>query len=200
MRKAIEYVLLAVAIGCLGWYGWRMYEISKNQSAASEAVERTLSTPVPAPPPDETPAVASVIGRLDIPRLHVSAPIKAGDDDTVLDAAVGYLRDTPLPWQPGNSALAAHRDRLFRPLERIRVGDEIRLSTTHGELLYEVSRTLIVKPDDVWVLDPSPDADLTLITCFPFTYVGHAPKRFVVQARKVNLEVRTEKSELRAAN
>jgi len=200
MRNAIEYVLLAVAIGCLGWYGWRMYEISKNQSAASEAIERTLSNPAPAPASDEPPAVASVIGRLDIPRLHLSAPIKAGEDDNVLDAAVGYLRDTPLPWQPGNSALAAHRDRLFRPLERIRVGDEIRLSTTHGELLYQVSRTLIVKPDDVWVLDPSPDADLTLITCFPFTYVGHAPKRFVVQARKVNPEVGIEKSELRAAN
>ncbi len=200
MRRAIELTLLAVAVGCLGWYGWRMYEISRNQSAASEAVEQTLSRPSPSVSPDETPAIASVIGRLDIPRLHLSAPIKAGEDDNVLDAAVGYLRDTPLPWQPGNSALAAHRDRLFRPLERIRVGDEIRLSTTHGELMYQVSRTLIVKPDDVWVLDPSPDANLTLITCFPFTYVGHAPKRFVVQARKVSSEVSTEKSELRAAN
>ncbi len=98
---------------------------------------------------------------------------------------MGYLPDTPLPWQPGNSALAAHRDRLFRPLERIRVGDDIWLSTEHGDLQYEVSRTLIVNPNDVWVLNPSPDANLTLITCFPFSYVGHAPKRFIVQAKKI---------------
>jgi len=185
MRKSLEYLLLALAVGCLGWYGWRMHEISKSESAANEAVDRTLSSPEP-PHADERPGPASVIGRLEIPRLHISAPIKTGDDDNVLDAAVGYLPDTPLPWQPGNSALAAHRDRLFRPLERIRVGDEIRLSTAHGDLQYEVSRTLIVDPSDVWVLDPSPDANLTLITCFPFTYVGHAPKRFVVQARKID--------------
>jgi sortase A len=184
MRRTIEFVLLAVAVGCLGFYGWRMYEISRNQAAATETFDRARSRPEPAAP-DEPPAPASVIGRLDIPRLHISAPIKAGDDDNVLDAAVGYQPDTPLPWQPGNSALAAHRDRLFRPLERIRVGDEIRLATTHGDLQYEVSRTLIVDPNDVWVLDPSPDANLTLITCFPFSYVGHAPKRFVVQARKI---------------
>jgi sortase A len=185
MRKTIEYLLLTVAIGCLGWYGWRMYEISRNQSAANEAVERTLANPA-LPGDDAPPPLASVIGRLEIPRLHISAPIRTGDDENVLDAAVGYLPDTPLPWQPGNSALAAHRDRLFRPLEGIRVGDEIRLSTTHGDIQYEVSRTLIVNPNDVWVLDPSPDANLTLITCFPFTYVGHAPKRFVVQARKID--------------
>ena len=113
-------------------------------------------------PPD------GLIGRLDIPRLNISAPVEAGEDAGVLDFAVGYLPDTPLPWKPGNSAFAAHRDRLFRPLERIRVGDDIRLSTIHGDFQYKVSRTLIVNPEDLWVLDPSPDADLTLITCFPF--------------------------------
>ncbi len=98
---------------------------------------------------------------------------------------MGYLPDTPLPWKPGNSAFAAHRDRLFRPLERIRVGDDIRLSTIHGDFQYKVTRSLVVNPKDLWVLDPSPDADLTLITCFPFEYVGRAPKRFIVQARKI---------------
>jgi sortase A len=184
--RIVEWLLLAVAVVCLEWYGLRMYEIHRRQAAASVALERSLSNPPPAADADSsTIPPDGLIGRLDIPRLNISAPVEAGEDNDVLDFAVGYLPDTPLPWKPGNSAFAAHRDRLFRPLERIRVGDDIRLSTIHGVLQYKVSRTLIVNPEDLWVLDPRPDANLTLITCFPFRYVGNAPRRFVVQARKI---------------
>lgn len=182
----VEWLLLAVAVVCLEWYGLRMYEIHRRQTDARAALERSLSNPARADDADMSSIPpGGLIGRLDIPRLNISAPVEAGEDNSVLDFAVGYLPDTPLPWQQGNSAFAAHRDRLFRPLERIRVGDDIQLSTIHGNLRYKVSRTLIVNPQDLWVLDPSPDADLTLITCFPFEYVGRAPKRFVVQARKI---------------
>jgi sortase A len=182
-----EWLLLAVAVVCLEWYGLRMYEIHKRQAAATAAIDESLSNPLP-PDDDDASGVppGRLIGRLDIPRLHISAPVQAGDNADVLDFSVGYLPDTPLPWKPGNSALAAHRDRLFRPLEGIRVGDDIQLSTRHGNLRYKVSRTLIVNPKDLWVLDPTPDANLTLITCFPFQYVGNAPKRFVVQARRID--------------
>jgi len=184
--RIVEWLLLAVAVICLEWYGLRLYEIHRRQMVAQDTLERSLSNPTRAGDGDlSTIPPGGLIGRLDIPRLKLSAPVEAGDDDGVLDFAVGYLPDTPLPWQPGNSAFAAHRDRLFRPLERIRVGDDIELSTIHGTLQYKVSRTLIVNPEDLWVLDPSPDANLTLITCFPFQYVGRAPKRFVVQARKI---------------
>jgi sortase A len=114
----------------------------------------------------------------------------AGDDEEVLTSAIGYLRDTPPPWLPGNSALAAHRDRLFRPLERIRVGDDIWLATPYGDFEYRVRRTLVVEPTDLWVLDPLPAVGLTLITCFPFGYIGHAPHRFIVQAEKLWLPPR----------
>jgi sortase A len=185
--QMVEWLLLAVAVVCLEWYGLRMYQIHRRETAAIAALERSLSNPPPADAADlSTIPPGGLIGRLDIPRLNISAPVEAGEDAGVLDAAVGYLPDTPLPWKPGNSAFAAHRDRLFRPLERIRVGDDIQLSTIHGKLRYKVSRTLIVNPKDLWVLDPGPDANLTLITCFPFQYVGSAPKRFVVQARKID--------------
>jgi sortase A len=183
----VEWLLLAIAVVCLEWYGLRMYEIHRNQAAATAAINRSLSNPSSADDEDASGiAPGGLIGRLDIPRLHISAPVQAGDDANVLDYAVGYLPDTPLPWKPGNSALAAHRDRLFRPLEGIRIGDDIELSTRHGNLRYKVSRTLIVDPKDLWVLNPTPDANLTLITCFPFQYVGNAPKRFVVQARRID--------------
>jgi sortase A len=109
-----------------------------------------------------------------------------GDADDVLEYAIGYLPDTPPPWRPGNSVLAAHRDGVFRPLQDIRIGDDIRLTTQHGDFLYRVRRTLIVDPGDVWVLDPIPRVSLTLITCYPFVYVGHAPRRFIVQAEKLS--------------
>jgi sortase A len=184
--RIVEWLLLAVAVVCLEWYGLRMYEIYRMESATRADVERSLSNPPPADAVDRsTIPPGGLIGRLDIPRLKISAPVEAGEGAGVLDASVGYLPDTPLPWNPGNSAFAAHRDRLFRPLEHVRVGDDIQLATIHGNLQYKVSRTLIVNPEDLWVLDPSPDADLTLITCFPFHYVGNAPKRFIVQARKI---------------
>lgn len=125
-----------------------------------------------------------LIGALDIPRLGLSSVVVEGDDDGTLKVAVGHLPDTPMPWEEGNAALAGHRDTFFRALKDVRVGDEIALQTVHGTLRYRVSRTLVVDPGDLWVLDPSPASPLTLVTCFPFPYVDRAPQRFVVHAAR----------------
>ena len=127
-----------------------------------------------------------MIGRVDVPRLKLSAAIAEGDDDSTLEKAVGHLPDTPLPWQQtGNAAFAAHRDGLFRPLRDIRVNDDVKVVTARGEFLYRVKKTQVVNPEDVWVLAPTKTATLTLITCYPFSFVGHAPQRFIVQAERV---------------
>jgi sortase A len=125
------------------------------------------------------------IGRLEIPRIGLSAVVMEGDDETTLNVAVGHLPDTSLPWQEGNAALAGHRDTFFRPIRRVRTGDEIRLVTPRGTLRYRATRPVVVEPDELWVLDPSPTAALTLITCYPFDFVGPAPRRFVVHAERV---------------
>lgn len=188
--RAVERALLVIAIACLAWFGWRSYDIQRQQSRATAEINRILETTTTAPgagdvTPPHLPAIDGLIGELDIPRLHLSAPVKTGDDEDVLDFSVGYLPDTPLPWTSGNSAFAAHRDRLFRPLEGIRQGDEIDLSTLHGKLRYRVLRSFVVDPKDVWVIGPVPHVNLTLITCYPFYYVGRAPHRFIVQAEKL---------------
>jgi sortase A len=126
------------------------------------------------------------IGRLEIPRIGLSVIVAEGDDEKTLKVAVGHLPDTPLPWQEGNTALAGHRDTFFRPLRRIRAGDRIDLATRHGTFRYRVTRLNIVNPDELWVLDASVGAALTLITCFPFDFVGSAPRRFVVHAERTN--------------
>jgi LPXTG-site transpeptidase (sortase) family protein len=111
--------------------------------------------------------------------------VVSGDDDEMLNVAAGHLPDTPLPWQRGNTAIAGHRDTFFRPLRQIRVNDDVRIVTAHGTFDYRVRDLSVVEPTDVEVLDASTSAapqSLTLLTCYPFTFVGHAPKRYVVHA------------------
>jgi len=124
------------------------------------------------------------IGLLEIPRLGLSSVVVEGDDAAALLLGVGHLSDTPLPWHDGNSVFAAHRDTFFRPLAGIRKNDVIRFSTAGAELEYVVKETRIVASTDVGVLDPTPAATLTLITCYPFHYIGPAPDRFIVRAER----------------
>ena len=125
---------------------------------------------------------AKFAGLLEIPRIGLSEAFAEGDDTPTLDKAIGHLADTPLPWERGNSVFAGHRDQHFRPLKKVRIGDEIRLVTPRGTFRYLVTQTFIVSPQDVWVLAPTDGRELTLVTCYPFSYIGPAPKRFVVKA------------------
>lgn len=124
-----------------------------------------------------------VLGKLDIPALHLSTPIVDNDDDESLLMGAGHIRGTALPGGLGNFVVAAHRDTYFRPLAGIHAGMKMQVITTDGTYTYIVESTKIVQPDDVDVLDIGDVPQMTLITCYPFHYIGSAPKRFVVQAR-----------------
>jgi sortase A len=128
-----------------------------------------------------------VIGEIEVSRLGLKAIIAQGDSSTILRRAVGHIVETALPGKPGNVTLAGHRDTFFRPLRNIRQGDAITLKTLDGDFQYQVESTAIVPPNDIQVLQPSNEPTLTLITCFPFYYVGSAPNRFIVRARQVGL-------------
>ena len=137
-------------------------------------------------PRREAPETGKPIGVLEIPRLGLSSVVIEGDEAAALLLGVGHLSDTPLPWTNGNSVFAAHRDTFFRPLERIRRDDVIRFSTADAEIEFLVRSTKIVLPTDVEVMAPTSSSTLTLITCYPFTYIGPAPKRFIVTAERVS--------------
>jgi sortase A len=111
--------------------------------------------------------------------------ILEGTDNKTLRRAVGHIPGTPLPGQPGNVALAGHRDTFFRALQNIRENDEITLETLSGPYRYRVDSIKVVDPEDTEALHDSDDAILTLVTCYPFSFVGPAPRRFVVQARRI---------------
>jgi sortase A len=179
----VEWLLLGLGLGCLGIYAYETVEARRFQSEQAAAFESAARTERPL----AEIRTGSLIGMLDVPRLELSTPVIEGDDTRTLKRAVGHLPDTPLPWDEGNSAIAGHRDGLFRPLKDVKVGDEIRFRTTREEYRYRVMKTSIVKPDDLSVLAPQDDAStLTLITCYPFYYVGSAPKRFIVHATRLD--------------
>jgi sortase A len=127
-------------------------------------------------------AAPAPLGILRVPRLHIEAPVLAGTDDATLDRGVGHIDDTARPGTAGNAGIAGHRDGFFRALKDVKPGDAIELQTLEGRDAYRVERTWIVGPDDVSVLDPTPVRSLTLVTCYPFYFVGSAPQRFIVRA------------------
>lgn len=184
--------LIALGLLCLVYYSvitvhaWRYQRAAKSQVDQMVSIERPPAARAVVADIPKPLKAGELIGRIDIPRLKLSAAIAEGDDDKTLGKAVGHLPDTPLPWhRRGNVAVAAHRDGLFRPLEKIRIGDDVRVVTARGEYRYHVTKTHIVDPDDVWVIAPTATPTITLITCYPFSFVGNAPRRFIVQAELV---------------
>jgi sortase A len=125
-----------------------------------------------------------LIGRIAIARLGVSVIVMEGVDETTLRRAAGHVPGTGLPGEPRNIGIAAHRDSFFRPLRNVRQGDIVSLTTPAGEYRYRVVSTKVVNPSDVSVLDSDGREILTLVTCFPFYFIGAAPKRFIVRAER----------------
>jgi sortase A len=193
----LERALLALGVVCLGYVAYTSAEARHFQRKQAGAFAEAGGgfTEAPSGAKADAPATSasvvdveagSTIAMLEIPRLAISTPVVQGDDERMLDLAAGHLPDTPLPWEGGNSAIAAHRDGLFRPLRNIREGDEIVVRTAQGDFSYTVRETKIVEPTDLSVLEPTDQQTLTLITCYPFNYIGTAPKRFIVHAIRVN--------------
>jgi len=135
-------------------------------------------------PGDKPPLPSSLLGRLRIPRLNVTAMVREGADSATLSHAVGHIPGTALPGKAGNVALAGHRDTIFRALRNIKESDAIDFETDRGTFRYLVASTKIVSPKDVSVLAAGGGPTLTLVTCYPFYYVGSAPKRFIVRANQ----------------
>jgi sortase A len=174
-----------LAMGLTAWtyvarYAWQTYEGRRFDHI------RTHAEPLP-PDAEQLSVIGkTVIGKINIPRLGISAILKEGVGRRTLNLAAGHIPSTALPGHPGNVGVAAHRDNLFRSLKDIRRDDSITLTTLDNTYVYRVVSTTVVDPTDVSVLDASPDENtLTLVTCYPFYFVGNASKRFIVRALQV---------------
>jgi sortase A len=159
----------------------------RGERVASEGTPRSASSASRKGAPGA--AMHGLVGRIEIPRLLFSEVVVEGIGSTTLRRVVGHIPGTALPGEPGNVGLAGHRDRFFRPLKDLRINDTIQFSTPRGYFRYEVESLRVVDADNVGVLAASGENVLTLVTCYPFYYVGPAPKRWIVRARQVSAQL-----------
>lgn len=174
----VGLVLLGYTLGAAlessfaAWSLGRQLERSLQFSARGEVARS-------APPP------GGVIGRLEIPRLGLNTVIIKGAEASALRSAAGHIPGTALPGSPGNVGIAGHRDQSFRRLKDAQTGDWIMVVTPEGSFHYRIASLSVVSPRQTSVLAASKEPKLTLVTCYPFHYVGRAPQRFIVEAREV---------------
>jgi sortase A len=160
----------------------RVYQVFAKRSLETQiqAIGKPAEIPV-----KSTVKEGDVLGRIDIPRLGLSVAVLQGTRSRTLRRGAGHIEGTPFPGELGNSGIAGHRDTFFRALKDVRKDDEIQFQTATALVHYQVDWVKIVEPDDTTVLKPSmTESTLTLVTCYPFYYVGPAPNRFIVHARK----------------
>ena len=209
LLRAVEILLLTIGLTSVGWYATVYTSSIREQAALSQELDRIVSQSRTSQrcsadlqvcigaergrpeglryetryvKPQAVGVSSGLVGRIEVPRIKMSAVAREGVDVGTLRVAVGHIPGTALPGQPGNAGFAAHRDTFFRPLKSVREGDDILVTTPGGVYRYAVTSTQIVAPWDVSVLDSTTDAILTLVTCYPFEYIGNAPQRFIVRA------------------
>ena len=179
-----QWLLFACAFVLLGYSGYMVADSWRFQRQANLDLDR-LATGAPSHADVlQRPVDGALIGRVVVDRLGISVAVVEGSETPSLAHAAGHIAGTALPGEPGNAGIAAHRDTFFRPLRNVRRDDVIRMITPHGEYRYRVVSTRIVRPDDVSVLGSDGSEVLTLVTCYPFYYVGAAPDRFIVRAER----------------
>jgi sortase A len=196
--------LATFSLACLGWVGWSLADAALVEARQGSRLDRAmheldpelssvdrLSSAASSPTPAEWPELSEgdLVGRIEIGNLGISAIVLAGNGTRTLRRAVGHIPGTSLPGEEGNVGLAGHRDSFFRRLGEVSKGDVIRMLTPYGKMTYEVDRVFVVDPEDVHVLEPRGNGEvLTLVSCYPFYYVGPAPRRFIVQARRLEMD------------
>jgi sortase A len=174
--------MFACAFVFLGYCGVAYASAWMFQRSANAALTLSFHPEAPTPPLAE----GDIVGRIEIPRLAVSVVVVEGTGEDELQIAAGHIAGTGLPGKGGNVGIAAHRDTFFRPLRNIRENDSVLLTTRAGTFHYRVVSARITEPTDVEVLKRSEAEVLTLVTCYPFYFVGPAPQRFIVRAERVS--------------
>lgn len=197
-RQWIERLLLLIGLVCLGTVAYAYFDARLTEREESRRLDEAIAAQKETKPAAETDSFASfetappkleegaLVGRIEIPRVGVSSIVLEGVGSRTLRRGVGHIPGTDFPFQKGNVGLAGHRDSFFRALKDIGKNDIITLTTPEGIFNYQVEWTRIVKPQDTDVLADADRPALTLVTCYPFYYVGSAPKRFIVRAVRVD--------------
>jgi len=194
LQKTVGRVLVVTCALAFACWGYLILRQACFQRTESRVLQQQIAKASTSPQQDVLQAHEAavplrhgeMIGRLEIPRVNVSVIVLEGADSSVLDVAAGHIPETALPGLSGNVGIAAHRDTFFRSLREIRAKDRLSFKTPAGIFQYGVESTEVVEPSDTGVLRQNAGEELTLVTCYPFNYIGSAPKRFIVHARQLN--------------
>ena len=188
--RVIRTLLLVVGVGLLSWAGFRAVRMHFAQEELRDQLSRvnrpgglgdlgslpdTLDPRVPL-------EFGDLVARIEIPRVDLDVMALEGVRDYLLDKGAGHFHETAFPGLGNNTAFAGHRDTFFRKLQFVDEGDSVLVTTSWGRYTYLVNEIFVVDPEDVWVLDQRGEEMLTLITCYPFMWLGPAPRRIVVTA------------------
>jgi sortase A len=190
--RSAQWIFFTAAVLMLGYCAYVLVDTWWFQRVETENLEQLRHDELPsakAGSKTRSPALEvaphALIGRIEIVRLGLSAVVVEGTDGKSLRRAVGHIAGTAMPGESGNVGVAGHRDSFFRSLRNVRTDDIIVLTTLRGDYRYRVVSMRIVGPTDVSVLNPDGSDILTLVTCYPFFFVGNAPERFIVRAQRV---------------
>jgi sortase A len=182
-RRTLSTLLVIVGIALLAYVAsqyWGMYRSQQTLEAQWERQAAAASVPeAPKPTGDD------LLTRVVIPKINLDAIVVEGASRKKLSEGPGHVKDTATPGEPGNAVITAHRDTFFRHIYELNKGDDILIRRNGQVFKYQVTGKKIVMPEDVGVLKPTPDPQLTLITCYPTYYIGPAPKRLVVFSKLV---------------
>jgi len=184
MLRSIQRCLWVIGFIVLGYCGMAWISASRYQTLGNAELDHLINSN--APNVAQSPLIhGGLVGKMEISRLGLTAVIFEGTDEPVLSQGVGHLTGSAMPGQNGNVVLAGHRDSFFRALRNIRSGDVVEVTTAQGVRTYSIAATRIVKPTEVSVMAPTSTPTLTLITCYPFYFVGNAPSRFIVRGTEI---------------
>lgn len=183
-RRGLSLVLIVVGIGLLGYVGteyWETYHSQQKLETEWEQQAASLSTPGRAPiSPDQ------MLTRVIVPKINLDAIVVEGASRKDLSDGPGHMKQTAMPGEVGNAVITGHRDTFFRHIYELVKGDQIQIRRNGRVFTYQVTGKRIVMPEDLSVIKPTADPQLTLITCYPTYYIGPAPKRLVVFSRLVD--------------
>ena len=185
-RRVMSLALVVIGVVLLGYVAgeyWGMYRSQKNLEAEWQRQAATVSVPGKAPvSPDQ------LLTRLEISKIQMDAIVVEGASRRELSEGPGHMKQTAQPGETGNAVITAHRDTFFRHIYELNRGDQIKVRRSGRLFTYEVTGKRIVMPEDISVIKPTNDPQLTLITCYPTYYIGPAPKRLVVFSKLIDTD------------
>ena len=185
-RRVMSLALVVIGVVLLGYVAgeyWGMYRSQRNLEAEWQRQAATVSVPGKAPvSPDQ------LLTRLEIPKIQMDAIVVEGASRRELSEGPGHMKQTAQPGETGNAVITAHRDTFFRHIYELNRGDQIKVRRSGRLFTYEVTGKRIVMPEDISVIKPTNDPQLTLITCYPTYYIGPAPKRLVVFSKLIDTD------------